>query len=139
VTGVFNKLLNNAQQLGYLKGLGQVGSFKGILKLHFVDDTLLFLEAKDEFIETLKWILIAFEDLLGLKINFDKCEIIPLNILDDQGVHLANYLGCKLTHLPLTYLGVLLHFKKLAAEQWNFLMPKIGKKNFKVGRINYSL
>jgi Reverse transcriptase (RNA-dependent DNA polymerase) len=92
--------------------LGKVGSFNGILNLHFADDTLLFLEAKDEFIEALKWILIAFEDLSGLKINFDKCEIVPLNISDDQGIHLTNYLGCKLTHLPLTYLGVPLHFKK---------------------------
>jgi Reverse transcriptase (RNA-dependent DNA polymerase) len=43
VADVFNKLLNNAQQLGYLKGLGKVDSFKCILNLHFADDTLLFL------------------------------------------------------------------------------------------------
>jgi hypothetical protein len=114
---VIYKFLNNAQQLGYLKDLGQVGSFKDILNFYFADDTLLFLEAKDEFIESLKWILIAFEDLLDLKINFDKCEMIPLNISDYQGVHLANYLGCKLSHLSLTYLDVPLHFKKLTTEQ----------------------
>jgi hypothetical protein len=43
VADILNKLLNNAQQLGYLKGLEKVDSFKGILNLNFADDTLLFL------------------------------------------------------------------------------------------------
>jgi Reverse transcriptase (RNA-dependent DNA polymerase) len=59
IADVLNKLLNNAQSLGFLKGLRQIGSFQGILNIHFVDDTLLFLEAKEQYIETLKWILIA--------------------------------------------------------------------------------
>jgi hypothetical protein len=39
-----------------------------------------FLEVKVKYIEVPKWIIITFENLLGLK---DKCEIIPLNISDD--------------------------------------------------------
>jgi hypothetical protein len=113
---VLNKLLNNAQSLGYLKGLGNKDSFKEILNLHFADDTLLFLEAKEYYIESLKWILIAFEDLSGLKINFEKSEMVPLNISDDLGLFLANSLGCKLTQLSIIYLGVPLHYKKLTAD-----------------------
>jgi hypothetical protein len=60
VVYILNKLLSNAQLLGYLKGIGQVGSFNGILNVHFADDTLLFLEAKEKYIEALKWILIIF-------------------------------------------------------------------------------
>jgi hypothetical protein len=54
VVDVLNILLRNAKNLGYLKGLGSIGSFEGILNLHFIDDTLLFLEAKVEYIEVLK-------------------------------------------------------------------------------------
>jgi hypothetical protein len=61
--------------------------------LYFADDTLLFLEANEHYIESLKWILIAFEDLSGLKINFEKYEMILLNIFNDLGLSLANSLG----------------------------------------------
>jgi hypothetical protein len=56
--------------------------------------------------------LIVFEDLSGLQINFEKCEMVPFNISDTEGEHLADILDCKLSHLPITYLGVPLHFKK---------------------------
>jgi hypothetical protein len=106
VADVLNRLLNNAQYLVHLKGLGHIGSFSSILNFHFTVDTLLFLKAKEKYNETLKWILIDFEDLSCLKINFDKYEMVPLNILDEEGLHLVNHLDYKLTYLSLTYLGV---------------------------------
>jgi Reverse transcriptase (RNA-dependent DNA polymerase) len=54
VADVLNILVQNAKNLGYLQGLSAIGSFEGILNLHFADDTLLFLEAKAEYIEMLK-------------------------------------------------------------------------------------
>jgi hypothetical protein len=116
VVDVLNILVRNAKNLGYLQGLSAIGSFEGILNLHFADDTLLFLETKAEYIEMLKWILIAFEDLSGFKINFDKCEMVPLNISDVEGYNLAHILGCKIFHLPTTYLGVPLHHKTLTKK-----------------------
>lgn len=59
--------------------------------------------------EKLKYILIAFAKLSGLKINFSKSELIPLNIEESFGVFLANILGCKVITLPITYLGIPLH------------------------------
>jgi hypothetical protein len=53
VADVLNILLKNAKHLGYLKGLGSIGSFEGILNLHFADNILLFVEAKAEYIEVL--------------------------------------------------------------------------------------
>jgi hypothetical protein len=49
----------------------------------------------------------------GLKINFTKSELIPLNISTQEGQQYANILGCKVGTLPLTYLGTPLHWKKL--------------------------
>jgi hypothetical protein len=50
---VLNILLRNAKNLDYLKDLGSIGSFEGILNLHFANDTLLFLEVKTEYIKVL--------------------------------------------------------------------------------------
>jgi hypothetical protein len=88
VVDVLN-ILCNAKNLGYLQGLGAIGFFKGMLNLYFADDKLLFLETKVEYIDVLKWIIIAFEDLSGLKIIFDKCEMVPLNISDVEEDNLA--------------------------------------------------
>jgi hypothetical protein len=75
-----------------------------------------FLEAKSTYIEVLKWILISFENLLGLKIHFDKCKMVRLNIFSTEGANFSFILGYKLSQLPTIYLGVPLHFKKLRVE-----------------------
>jgi hypothetical protein len=46
------------------------------------------------------------EDLSSLKINFEKCEMILLNIFPIEGEDLATILDCKLSQLPITYLDV---------------------------------
>jgi hypothetical protein len=77
--------------------------------LHFADDTLLFLEASDANIQVLIWLLISFENLSGLKINYAKCEMIPFNISEEMGHNLASQFECKVSYLPITYLGIPLH------------------------------
>jgi hypothetical protein len=47
-------LLNNAPSKGYIQGLGKKDDFPDRVNLYFVDDTLLFLEAKSQFIKALK-------------------------------------------------------------------------------------
>jgi hypothetical protein len=60
------------------------------MNLHFADDTLSFLEASKSVIHALRWILIGFENLSSIKINISKCEMIPLNLKDDEGDKLAS-------------------------------------------------
>lgn len=52
-----------------------------------------------------------FWRFISMKINFAKCEIVPLNV-SQEGARLAHNLGCKLGNLPIHYLGVPLHWKK---------------------------
>lgn len=79
-------------------------------------------------VENLKFLLLGFEDVSGLKINFEKSEMIPLNISNSLASSLANQLGCKLTALPITYLGVPLHWKTLRVSDWMPLVDKIENK-----------
>jgi hypothetical protein len=60
--------------------------------------------------------LIAFKDLSSFKINFKKYEMVSLNISNTEDEHLANILGCKFSHLTITYFGVPLYFRKLRVE-----------------------
>ena len=59
------------------------------MNLHFADDTLLFLKADKEILLHIKWLLLAFENVSGLKINYDKSEMFPLNLSDLECEELA--------------------------------------------------
>jgi hypothetical protein len=50
VADILNVLLKNAQDKCYLKRLEAKATFPDLVKLHFVDYTLLFLEARASYI-----------------------------------------------------------------------------------------
>jgi hypothetical protein len=104
-----HRILENSSKEGFLKGVSLGKNDLQILNLHFSDNTLLFLEATYHKIHVLRWLLIGFENLSGLKINYNKCEMIPLNITEEMGTHLTSLFECKVGHLPITYLGIPLH------------------------------
>jgi Reverse transcriptase (RNA-dependent DNA polymerase) len=117
IVDAFHIILHKALNNGMIKGLGNFGNLGQILNLHFADDTLLFLEATMDNIQVLKWLLLGFEDLSGMKIKFSKYELVPLNVIEHEGNQLAKQLGCKVSNLPLMYLGMPLHWKKLTGDQ----------------------
>lgn len=48
-------------------------------------------------------------------------------IQTSEGQELASLLGCKVVELPIMYLGVPLHWKKLQLNDWNKLVEKVEK------------
>jgi hypothetical protein len=96
-----------------------------IIHLQYADDTLIFLKTDAKMVENLKWHSIAFEGIFGLKVNFAKSELIPLNIFSATSLHFSHILGCKLGKLPRKYLGISLHWKVLFKEVWMDLIHKI--------------
>jgi Reverse transcriptase (RNA-dependent DNA polymerase) len=124
-----NKILTKGIDLGHLEGLGPpILNGHKILHLQYADDTLLFLKADYLMIERVKWALRAFEGLLGLKINFNKSELIGLNVDLATTNNFALQLHCKLGSLPLKYLGLALHWKKPSRQDWQRLVDKINNK-----------
>ena len=64
-----------------------------ISHLFFADDIVVFCEANKEHLTHLSWILFWFEAALGLRINLDKSEIIPVGVVEEID-ELAAELGC---------------------------------------------
>jgi hypothetical protein len=48
-----------------------------------------------------------------MRINFNKCDLIPINIDPEEAQLFSQTLSCKLGTLPMNYSGVPLHYKKL--------------------------
>jgi hypothetical protein len=90
-----------------------LGKFEGdnLVNLNFVDDTLIFLLANTRMLGALKMIL------LGLKINISKSKLVPLNLASHEGLHYANFIGCKLSSFTINCLGVPLHSAKLKKQE----------------------
>ena len=74
--------------------------------VQYADDTLIVLPAVDSQLIALKEMLEVFAVSTGLKVNFSKSSMIPLNMFDEEGLRIANLLGCIVGTLPFTYLGL---------------------------------
>ena len=74
-------------------------------------------------------VLIFFEVIIGLKINVDKSEIVPIGDVGNLNA-LARVLCCKVGSLPMTYLGMPLgaHYKD--SPIWNPIIEKMERRIF---------
>jgi hypothetical protein len=116
VVDVFTRMLTKAAAKGYITGFMDNLYAESIISLQYVDDALLFL--KHRYLEAchLKWLMICFEKLPGMKNNYNKSDLIPLN-LSEQGAQMySRTFCCKLGNFPIKHLGVPVHHEKLKRE-----------------------
>uniref|UniRef100_A0A8R7RCH7 Reverse transcriptase domain-containing protein n=1 Tax=Triticum urartu TaxID=4572 RepID=A0A8R7RCH7_TRIUA len=88
------------------KGDANTGYLPRVTHLQYADDTLLLFEPDDHSVASVKLILLAFEIISGLKINFLKSEVIAIGMDPPLASHVANLLNCKLGSFPIKYLGL---------------------------------
>jgi hypothetical protein len=116
VADVFTKMLIKAAMHNQITGLMHGMLPTGIVSMQYADDTLLFLKNNLDKVVNLKWILSCFEQMSGMRINFHKCDLIAINVEEEEAQTIAQSLCCRLGEFPMKYLGVPLHYKKLRKE-----------------------
>jgi hypothetical protein len=67
----------------------------------------------------LKGLLETFDQYTGLRINYAKSCLVPLNMSEEKAELLAGVFGCKIQGMPFTYLGLPMGTTSL---EWN-IMP----------------
>jgi hypothetical protein len=128
VGDVLTRMLVKAERGGLIKGLLPEFRREGILSLQYADDTILFSNPEEQYLRNLKSSLVLFETLSGMRINYHKSEIIPIN-MQEVHVHLAAHVfGCPVGSFPIKYLGIPLHFDKLRREDLQPVIDKILKR-----------
>jgi hypothetical protein len=100
----------------------------GVSILQYADDTILLFEDNLEQARNLKFLLCLFEEMSGLKINFQKSEVYCLGWAKDRVRKFEVILTCKSGDLPMKYLGIPIDEKRLAISRWNPIIEKFGKK-----------
>ncbi|XP_028112807.1 uncharacterized protein LOC114310908 [Camellia sinensis] len=106
---------------GLLKGFvveSLSGASVGVSHLLYADDALIFYGAKVEQVGHLRCVLLCFEAVSGLRVSLRKSELIAVGKVDKLPV-LAAILGCRVSVLPVSYLGLSLEASVKAKGVWN--------------------
>ena len=127
---VLSSLLKRAVDGNFISGC-RLGNREGgelvISHLLYADDAIVFCEANSEQLMCLRWTLMWFEAVSGLKINLNKSEIIPLGRVDNVE-SLAVELGCRVGSLPTRYLGLPLGAPHRALRVWESIEERFRKR-----------
>jgi hypothetical protein len=98
-------MLSRANSAGHIRGVVSHLIPGGVTHLQYVDDTMILIEPTDLGIANLKTLLLCFENMSGLKINFDKCEVVVSGLAEGAKQRVANLINCKLGNFPIKYLA----------------------------------
>lgn len=121
-----NILLKKAKMANLISGV-QMGSNGPVIShLQFVDDTMLFCKNNLEELKVIKGILLSFELMSGLKINFAKSQICGIGISEEEMKTFADVFKCKVVCLPIKYLGLPLGADPKRIATWQPVIEKVG-------------
>ena len=81
---VFTRMLVKAAKQKMISGLLQNYREGCVFSLQYADDTLLFLQNNLVQARNLKWILSIFEQISGMRINFNKSDLVPINVPEER-------------------------------------------------------
>jgi hypothetical protein len=121
-------ILVHAREAGHVQGVVPHLIPGGVSHLQYADDTMILVQNSPECLINLKFILLCFEFLSGMKINFHKSEVIVMGADADEQARVARLLNCKQGKFPFTYLGFTMSDHKLSIADMESLVAAVGKK-----------
>ena len=103
----FNVLMVALSRNNLFSGF-QVGNNASTIVSHlqFADDTLILGDKSWANIRVMRAILLLFQSLSGLKVNFSKSCLVGVNVVDSWLAEAALVLNCKVGSIPFMYLGM---------------------------------
>lgn len=96
--------------------------------IQYADDTLLVLQADAFQLFFLKSMLNSFETASGLKVNYSKSQMMPINVTQEKMQHLANTFGCQIGSLLFSYLGLPMGTTKPRIDDLSPIMDRVERK-----------
>ena len=112
VADLLQSILNKAKDRNLLKLPLPLVCSSNLPILQYADDTLIIMEVCSKQLITLKALLHSFDESTGLKVNYNKSVMVPINIQEDRLNHLARTFNCEKGSLHFTYLGLPLSLAK---------------------------
>jgi len=125
----FNILMNSMSTSQFFHGY-KVGSDPTTVVSHlqFADDTLIIAEKSWANVRAMCAILMLFEEISGLKVNFTKSQLYAINVQSSWLNEAALVLNCKVGNLPFVYLGLLIGGDVRRLSFWEPLITRLNSR-----------
>jgi hypothetical protein len=96
VVDIFSRMLMKIANKGYISSFMSNVFPGGVMSLLYADDTLLFLDHSCIATCHLKWLMVCFEQISGMKINYHKSDLTPMNLEELEIQEYAKVFCCKI-------------------------------------------
>nr|GEX79581.1 reverse transcriptase domain, reverse transcriptase zinc-binding domain protein [Tanacetum cinerariifolium] len=127
-----NAIVSETVENGIFSGV-KVGANKvTVSHLQYTDDTIFFGEWNDENAKSLMCILKCFEEVSGLRVNYNKSKLYGIGVSEGELTYMINWMGCGVGEFPFTYMGLPIGENMRNINAWNLG----GKQNF-LGQMGY--
>jgi hypothetical protein len=121
-------MLENAKKEGEIRGLVTNLVEGGITHLQYADDTIIFLNLDDQSIVNTKFLLYCFEEMSGLRVNYQKSEVFVLGSDEEETNRVAEMFNCNVGQLPMRYLGIMVNNSHMTANDLSYVHQKVEKR-----------
>ena len=88
----------------------------------------MLLQADARQLVFLKALLHSFAESTGLKVNYSKSHMYPINVSNERMAHLASTFGCDIGTMPFTYLGLPMGTTKPRIEDFTPMMDRVERR-----------
>jgi len=105
-------------------GVGQFGEVR-LTHLQFADDTIIIGEKSWRNVRTMRALLLLFEEILGLKVNFNKSMLTGVNISKSWLSEAALVMNCRRGTIPFVYLGLPIGGDSRKLSFWKLVVDQI--------------
>lgn len=125
---ILHCLLSKSARMGLVDGIVLSSQVDPVTHLQYADDTILFFKNNTKSIRCIKSVLLLFQIISGLKINFGKSFIYSACNDIHNLKECAAFLGCKVGKIPFPYLGAWIGKSPSQDDFWTPLVNKIRGK-----------
>jgi hypothetical protein len=125
---LLQSIINIAKENGILKLPIDVSYSNDFPIVQYADDTLMIMEASSQQLFAIKALLNTFVESRGLRVNYSKSCMYPINITQEKLKHLVATFNCQMGAMPFTYLGLPLSTNKPSIQDCMPLVHKCEKR-----------
>ncbi|GJU27326.1 cysteine-rich receptor-like protein kinase [Tanacetum coccineum] len=119
-----NAIIREAVDKGVFRGI-KIGSDNVVVShLQYADDTIFFGEWNKENAKALMCILKCFEEVSGLRVNYNKSKLYGVGVNDADLRDMARWMGCGVGEFPFMYLGLPIGENMRRVGAWNTVVEK---------------
>jgi hypothetical protein len=93
--------------------------------IQYADDTIVVMKADQRHLLCLKAILDTFAQSTGLRVNYIKLGMVPLNMSQEKAEIMIGVFDCKMQEIPFTYLGLPMGTTRPRVEHYEPVMNKM--------------